>query len=67
MSEALLKAGGGWRVRDGDELHEAIKTLLEDAEMRARMGGLAKAFVENNRGALKRVVDYVRGSIAHGA
>jgi 3-deoxy-D-manno-octulosonic-acid transferase len=67
MSEALLEAGGGWRVRDGNELHEAMKTLLEDAEMRARMGGLAKAFVENNRGALKRVVDYVRGSIAHGA
>lgn len=67
MSEALIEAGGGWRVRDGNELHEAMKALLEDAEMRARMGGLAKAFVENNRGALKRVVDYVRGSIAHGA
>ena len=67
MSEALIEAGGGWRVRDGDELHGAMKTLLEDAEMRARMGGLAKAFVENNRGALKRVVDHVRGSIAHGA
>lgn len=67
MSEALLEVGGGWRVRDGNELHEAMKALLEDAEMRTRMGGLAKAFVENNRGALKRVVDYVRGSIAHGA
>lgn len=66
MSEALLEAGGGWRVRDGNELHEAMKALLEDAEIRARMGGLAKAFVENNRGALKRVVDYVRGSMAHG-
>ncbi|MBL7202967.1 MAG: 3-deoxy-D-manno-octulosonic acid transferase [Desulfobacteraceae bacterium] len=63
MSEALLEAGGGWRVRDGNELHEAMKALLEDAEMCARMGGLAKAFVENNRGALKRVVDYVRGSM----
>jgi len=63
MSEALLEAGGGWRVRDGDELHEAMKTLLEDAEMRVRMGGLAKAFVENNRGALKRVVGYVKGSM----
>jgi 3-deoxy-D-manno-octulosonic-acid transferase len=64
MSEALLEAGGGWRVRDGDELHEAMKALLEDAEMRARMGGLAKAFVENNRGALKRVVDYVKGNMS---
>jgi len=63
MSEALLEAGGGWRVRDGDELHEVMKTLLEDAEMRVRMGGLAKAFVENNRGALKRVVGYVKGSM----
>ena len=64
MSEALLEAGGGWRVRDGHELHEAMKALLEDAEMRARMGGLAKAFVENNRGALKRVVDYVKGNMS---
>jgi len=63
MSEALLEAGGGWRVRDGNELHEAMKVLLEDAEMRVRMGGMAKAFVENNRGALKRVVDYVKGSM----
>ena len=67
MSEALLEAGGGWRVRDGDELHKAMKTLLEDAEMRARMGGLAKAFVENNRGALKRVVHHVKGSMGRGA
>ena len=63
MSEALLEAGGGWLVRDGNELHEAMKALLEDAEMRTRMGDLAKAFVENNRGALKRVVDYVKGNM----
>ena len=63
MSEALLEAGGGWRVRDGNELHEAMKTLLEDVAMRVRMGGLAKTFVENNRGALKKVVDYVKGSM----
>jgi len=66
MSEALLDAGGGWRVQDGNELHEAMKTLLEDAEMRVRMGGLGKAFVENNRGALKRVVDHVKGCIEQG-
>ena len=63
MSEALLEAGGGWRVRDANELHEAMKTLLEDVVMRVRMGGLAKMFVENNRGALKKVVDYVKGSM----
>ena len=63
MSEALLEAGGGWRVRDGNELHEAMKTLLDDVAMRVRMGGLAKTFVENNRGALKKVVDYVKGSM----
>ncbi len=67
MSEALLEGGGGRRVRDGDELYKTMKTLLEDAKMRARMGGQAKAFVESNRGALKKVLGYVKGCMEQGA
>ncbi len=59
MSESLAEAGGGLRVQDGEELYEALRVLLEDAELRSKMGGLAKKFVEKNRGALKRVVSHI--------
>ncbi len=67
MAESLFEGGGGRRVRNGDELYRTMRTFLENGEVRTRSGERAKAFVENNRGALKRVVDYVRWSIAHGA
>jgi len=66
MAESLFEGGGGHRVRNGDELYRTMKTFFENAEVRTRSGARAKAFEENNRRALKRVVDYVRWSIAHG-
>jgi 3-deoxy-D-manno-octulosonic-acid transferase len=59
MSESLVETGGGLRVQDGEELYEAMKILLEDAELRSNMGGLARKFVEKNRGALERVVSHI--------
>jgi 3-deoxy-D-manno-octulosonic-acid transferase len=59
MSESLVETGGGLRVQDGEELYEAMKVLLEDAELRSNMGGLARKFVEKNRGALERVVSHI--------
>ncbi|MBK5101408.1 MAG: 3-deoxy-D-manno-octulosonic acid transferase, partial [Desulfobacteraceae bacterium] len=59
MSESLVEAGGGWRVKDGNELYEAMETLLGDAAMRTRLGRDAKKFVEKNRGALESVVAYI--------
>jgi 3-deoxy-D-manno-octulosonic-acid transferase len=59
MSESLVETGGGLRVQDGDELYEAMKVLLEDAELRSKMGSLAREFVEKNRGALERVVSHI--------
>ena len=59
MAESLVESGGGWRVSDGNELYEAMKTLLGDDAMRTRLGREAKRFVEKNRGALENVVDYI--------
>jgi len=56
MSESLLEAGGGWRVRNKGELHDAMKRLLNDAGFLSPMGIRAKEFVESNRGALERVM-----------
>lgn len=63
MSESLEAAGGGCRVHDGEELYEIVSKLLDDAEMHQRMGIQAKAFVENNKGALDRVVSHIGESM----
>jgi 3-deoxy-D-manno-octulosonic-acid transferase len=59
MSEQLIEAGGGWRVYDEEGLCLAMESLLGDDDIRNRMGRLAKEFVENNRGALDRVVSFI--------
>lgn len=63
MSDALLDAGGGWRVRDERELYYAVKTLIGNPEKRTEMGIHAKGFVEKNRGALRRVMSCIRTSL----
>jgi len=67
MSAALLEAGGGRRVHNGDELYTTLKAFLEDGEMRTGAGARARAFVERNRGALERVLCHVKGGMAQGA
>jgi 3-deoxy-D-manno-octulosonic-acid transferase len=64
MSELLVEAGGGWRVKDAEELYGAMKTLLADTEKCNVMGRLAKEFVEKNRGALERVMSCVAECIS---
>ena len=64
MSESIQNAGGALRVQSGVELHDALKRLLSDAGLRRQMGEKAKAFVAENRGALKRVVNHVARSMA---
>jgi 3-deoxy-D-manno-octulosonic-acid transferase len=59
MSEGLIASGGGWRVQDGKELHEAVESLLTDPDRLDRMGRSAKKFVNKNQGALKRVMSYI--------
>ncbi|MBW2708315.1 MAG: 3-deoxy-D-manno-octulosonic acid transferase [Deltaproteobacteria bacterium] len=59
MSESILKTGGGFRVQDGAELYDVMERLLSDSALRERMGGRAKSFVVENRGALERVMGYI--------
>lgn len=64
MSELLVEAGGGWRVKDAEALYGAMQTLLADTETCNVMGRLAKEFVEKNRGALERVMSCVAECIS---
>ena len=59
MSEALLEAGGGERVHDGEELYSAVRSLLRDTEKRTHMGRNAREFVQRNSGALDRAMAYI--------
>ncbi|MBU2498625.1 MAG: 3-deoxy-D-manno-octulosonic acid transferase [Proteobacteria bacterium] len=59
MSELLIEADGGKRVKDGEDLFRRMKDLLVDPQGADRMGQRARAFVEMNRGALKRVLDHL--------
>ena len=59
MGEALIEAGGGKRVKDGEDLFETMKALLSDPERSKGMGRRAKEFVEMNRGAVGRVVKHI--------
>jgi 3-deoxy-D-manno-octulosonic-acid transferase len=55
-AEALLQAGGGRRVRDAPELGQAVQQLLDDADLRRKMGDSASELVQANRGALERSI-----------
>ncbi len=59
MSEALAAAGGGKRVRDEKELCQELRILLTNEGFRKETGRRGKAFVEENRGALDRVVSRI--------
>lgn len=59
MSEGLLRAGGGCRILDGDELYGGVIRLLSEPELCSKMGERAKKFVFQNKGALA----YVMGEI----
>lgn len=63
MSQLLIEAGGGRRVRDGEDLFETVKALLSDPEKSKRMGRKAKKFVEVSKGALGRVMENIKGCL----
>jgi 3-deoxy-D-manno-octulosonic-acid transferase len=54
-SEAAVAAGAALRVRDADEVFEAVTRLLGDAGERARMRARAAEFIAVHRGAVDRL------------
>ena len=63
MSQLLIEAGGGRRVRDGEDLFETVKALLSDPAKSNSMGRKAKKFVETSRGAVGRVMGNIKGCL----
>jgi 3-deoxy-D-manno-octulosonic-acid transferase len=59
MSEELLRAGGGRRILNEDELEESILRLLREPRLCREMGAQARQFVLKNKGAVGRVMSAI--------
>ncbi len=64
MARLIIQAGGGKRVMDHPELLYILSGLLEKEDLRLEMGKRARSFVEQNQGALERVIDILGPYIA---
>jgi 3-deoxy-D-manno-octulosonic-acid transferase len=59
ISRELVDAGGGFVVRDAQEVAEMTIRLLSDEKLREDAGLRAMEVVEKNRGAAGRTLDAV--------
>lgn len=63
ISEALIQAGGGFMVRDKEELYAQLDSLLSNKELSASMGERAFKVIAANSGATARTINAVHGLI----
>lgn len=66
-AEALLRAGGGRRVRDAAALAREAALLLGSEEERLQVSRRARKVIERNRGAMDRSVEIVLDSLGSAA
>lgn len=57
---ALLSAGGGSSVSNQTELNEQMELLLKDDQICAQKGQQASHYVEDNKGATDKIIDYIQ-------
>jgi 3-deoxy-D-manno-octulosonic-acid transferase len=60
VADAFLQAGAGLCVASGQELGTAWSKLIEDVQLRERMGQAARNLVERSRGATARSLERIR-------
>jgi 3-deoxy-D-manno-octulosonic-acid transferase len=63
----LLEAGGAIQVKDEAELEQAVGGLLQDADLRRRMGEAGRGFVRAQQGATDRTLDMMDEVIGRAA
>jgi len=56
VAQLLLARGAIRIVRNAREMAEQVSTLLANADMRAKMGAIGKAAVDENRGSLAKLL-----------
>lgn len=61
MSRGLLTGGGAVQVADAAQLADVAQQVLADPAVHAAMGAANRAFVEQGRGAVRRVAERLSG------
>ncbi|MEY3219863.1 MAG: hypothetical protein RIT27_1220 [Pseudomonadota bacterium] len=59
ITKRLLEIHAAEQITNEQQLTERVLFLLENAPIRQKKGEMAKRFVEQNRGALKKVLDLI--------
>ena len=59
----LVEVGGAFMVKDAAELESTLARLIEDSELRARMGRASMELVRRQQGATLRTLDVLDGVI----
>jgi 3-deoxy-D-manno-octulosonic-acid transferase len=59
----LLNSGAARQVADADELAAVLLRLFDEPAERQRMGGIGKAIVESNRGAVARLLRLIEPAL----
>jgi 3-deoxy-D-manno-octulosonic-acid transferase len=59
ISRLLKEHGGGFEVRDKNELEDRVKILLQDRDLRTISGEAAFRAVEENRGATRKTLELI--------
>lgn len=61
IATEFLDKSAALEVKDSEEIAKTVKELLENTEKARHIGQNARAIIENNRGAIKKAIDLVRG------
>jgi 3-deoxy-D-manno-octulosonic-acid transferase len=67
IADMLLDQDAALQVTDAEELGDRVADWLRDASLRARIGENGRRVVEQNRGALDRLVELVEKLLEKGA
>jgi 3-deoxy-D-manno-octulosonic-acid transferase len=56
----LVHKGGAFPVKNSNEFEEIVERMITDEQLRDDAGEICKSYVDNNRGATKIIMEYVK-------
>lgn len=59
-AEALINNGGMFSISSQTQFDELLNKLINNSDLSEEIGSKNKAFIENNRGAVVQILDYLR-------
>lgn len=59
-AKLMIDHGGVFSIKNENEFESAIHSFKNDSELRKKAGDLNDKFINNNKGAVVQIVDYIR-------